>query len=72
MKDLKQELFNKMEEIDYMDQDLSSDVEEVVESEFVGMFAKKYAKDYKRIREIWFEFCYEENKDRYLKQFNLI
>ena len=68
---LKEKLFNKMEKINYMDDDISADVEEFVELEFDGMFEKVYAGNYAEIRKVWFEFCYEKNKEKYLKQFNL-
>ena len=72
MENLKNELFKIMEEKDYMDQDLAADVEAFVELEYDGMFEKELKDDNKRIRKIWFEFCYDENKERYLKEFNLI
>ena len=72
MKKIKEKLFNLMEEIDFMDQDLAADVEEIVEMEFTGMFKKELQGDNKRIRKIWFEYCYDQNKDKYLKQFKLI
>ena len=72
MKNLKEKLFNLMEEIDFMDQDLAADVEEIVEMEFTGMFKKELLEDNRKIRKIWFEYCYDQNKDKYLKQFKLI
>lgn len=69
---LKEKLFKIMEKNDYMDDDLAADVEEFVELEFDGMFEKIYAGDYVKIRELWFEYCYEKNKEKYLKQFNLL
>lgn len=72
MKKLKEKLFNLMEEIDFMDQDLAADVEEIVEMEFTGMFKKELQEDNRKIRKIWFEYCYDQNKDKYLKQFKLI
>lgn len=72
MKNLKEKLFNLMEEIDFMDQDLAADVEEIVEMEFTGMFKKELQEDNRKIRKIWFEYCYDQNKDKYLKQFKLI
>lgn len=70
--ELKEKLFRLMEEINYMDEDISADVEEFVEMEFDGMFEKLYAGNDVKIRELWFEYCYEKNKDKYLKQFNLL
>ena len=72
MKNLKEKLFNLMEEVDFMDQDLAADVEEIVEMEFTGMFKKELQEDNRKIRKIWFEYCYDQNKDKYLKQFKLI
>lgn len=61
-----------MEEIDFMDQNLAADVEEIVEMEFTRMLKKELQWDNKRIRKIWFEYCYDQDKDKYLKQFKLI
>lgn len=72
MENLKQKLYKIMEETDYMDDDLAADVEEFVELEFTGMFKKQYAGNNKGIREVWFMYLYDEQKDKYLKQFNLI
>lgn len=72
MENLKEKLFNIMDEINYMDNDISADVEEFVEMEFDGMFDKKYAGNHAEIRKIWFEYYYEKNKEKYLKQFNLL
>ena len=68
---VKQKLYQMMEEIDYMDDDLSADVEEFVELEFDGMYQKELAGHNDKIRKIWFEFCYDENKQRYLEKFNI-
>ena len=72
MDKLKLKLFEIMSVTDYMDQDIEADVEEFVELEFDGMYEKELKGNNKKIRSIWFEFCYDEHKDEYLKKFNLV
>ena len=72
MDKLKLKLFEIMSVTDYMDDDISADVEEFVELEFDGMYEKELKGNNKKIRSIWFEFLYEEKKDEYLKKFNIV
>ena len=74
--ELKEKLYKLMEESDYMDQDISGDVEVFVDLEFPGMYIKEILGDNCKIRKIWFEWCYDyldvEVQENYLKEFNLI
>lgn len=64
----KEELYSLMEELDYMDDDIEADVEEFIEMEFSGLYEKEYKGNDKKIREIWFEYCYENNGEKYSKE----
>ena len=70
-KELKEKLYALMEAEDYMDEDMCADVEEFVELEFDGMFAKEYKGNNYKIRQVWFDYLYEDLGEIYLKKFNL-
>ena len=70
-KELKEKLYALMKAEDYMDEDMCADVEEFVELEFDGMFAKEYKGNNYKIRQVWFEYLYEDLAEKYLIQFNL-
>jgi hypothetical protein len=53
-----------------MDEDMCADVEEFVELEFDGMFAKEYKGNNYKIRQVWFEYLYEDFAEKYLIKFN--
>ena len=70
-KELKEKLYALMEAEDYMDEDMCADVEEFVELEFDGMFVKEYKGNNYKIRQVWFEYLYEDLAEKYLIKFNL-
>ena len=76
MNELKERLHQLMEETDFVDEDICGDVEVFVDLEFPEMYIKEILGDNKRIRQIWFEWCFDhlekEEQNRYLKLFKLI